>query len=345
MSAPRVLLVDDQREISRMLRSSLELSDREYTVVDVPSGEEALLEISRGPVDLVVADMRLPGISGLELVSKVRQLNPDAHAIMITGHPTVEVRAQAEAMGVVAFLSKPVSPNRFLEAVERAVSPGDSAASPVVISDDRKPRVAERMETALGELGAQAVLLVDDRWRVSMQAGTATLQDLEETLPSLMAAFTAGLKASNLLGATAPENLQYFDGESHELYLTNVGASYALLMVFQGGQEAGQLGSVVLYGRRAADDILALIQPSRSAEKRREDEPPQMTWDEYDTQAPPASKKTEATEADQADLPLPNAGEKVEGAEGGGGRILTYQEAREMGLLSDEQEGDAEGAS
>ena len=72
MADPRVLLVDDQRQVTRMLRSSLELSGRSYDILDVASAEEALREMERGPVDLVVTDLRLPEMSGLELIARIR---------------------------------------------------------------------------------------------------------------------------------------------------------------------------------------------------------------------------------------------------------------------------------
>ena len=122
MAVPRVLLVDDQRQVTRMLRTSLELSGRAYDIVDVRSAEEALGEMDRGPVDLVVTDLRLPEMSGLELIARIRQTHPGMRAILVTGQPTRQVEAQARALGVVAFIPKPVSTTLFLKAVDRALT-------------------------------------------------------------------------------------------------------------------------------------------------------------------------------------------------------------------------------
>jgi len=80
-----------------MLRTSLELSGRPYDITVVASAEEALLELQHGPIDMVVTDLRLPGMSGLELLARIRQTNPKLRAILITGQPTNDVRAQAQA--------------------------------------------------------------------------------------------------------------------------------------------------------------------------------------------------------------------------------------------------------
>ena len=83
MSAPSILLVDDQRDIVRLLHSTLQTLGHQLDIIDAPSGEEALLEASRKKVDLLVADYLLPGISGVELMRKVRARNPELKVIFI----------------------------------------------------------------------------------------------------------------------------------------------------------------------------------------------------------------------------------------------------------------------
>ena len=68
MSVPRILLVDDQRDILKLLHSTLDTLAHELEIIEAPSGEEALLETTREKIDLLVADYRLPGITGVELL-------------------------------------------------------------------------------------------------------------------------------------------------------------------------------------------------------------------------------------------------------------------------------------
>ena len=85
MPVPRILLVDDQRDILKLLHSTLNTLAHEMDIFEAPSGEEALLEASRNKVDLLVADYRLPGITGVELMHKIRAKYPDVRIILITG--------------------------------------------------------------------------------------------------------------------------------------------------------------------------------------------------------------------------------------------------------------------
>ena len=363
MNIPRILLVDDQREVSRMLRSSLELSGRNYVVVDVPSGEEALLELGRGPVDLLVTDLRLPGISGLELVEKVRQLNPDAHAILITGHPSEDARSRADDLGVVAFLQKPIGTSVFLEAVDHAFKLGGPAGSPIHVHAEAKPRIAAHLDAVQRELGADATLLIDYRSNIIVQVGDPMDISLQASLPSLMAAFSAGLKVSNLAGALLPSNLQYFDGDTHDLYLTNVGAFYALLFVFSGKQGGGKMGSVVHYGRRAAEDLMDILSDLGEAPAvefdQDEEQVPMVEWVEHSSQSSAQAEEEGADSTEEEgqrppqidqDLDITEQDVKREDAEQfwdeaisdspvlkqPEGDFLTYEEARDKGLLADQ---------
>ncbi len=346
MSAPRILLVDDQRSDSRSYRSRLELSGRAYTVIDVPSGEEALLELNRSSIDLVITGLRLPGISGLELLEKVRQLSPKARALVITAHPSKEARARAEELGVVAFLEKPLETSPFLEAVERALELSVEAGAPVQVLEEEKPRMAERLIQLRRELGADATYLLDDQGRIVVRAGDLTDLDLEAAVHSLMSAFSAGLKVSSLLGSLLPANFQYFDGDSHDIYLTNIGAFYALLIAYRGRQAAGQMGSVVHYGSRAANDLLAALSSMGVVEQEvleESNEPgeensavvvDEQTQIAFEVDAADLEAAAEQLEHEEVDSYWEDAAQST--PRGGEGDALTFEQARKLGLLGDE---------
>jgi CheY-like chemotaxis protein len=342
VSTARILLVDDQRQVSRMLRSSLEFSGREYVVVDVPTGEEALEELARGPVNLLVADLKLPGISGLELIKKARELNPHVRTILITGHPSPEVRAKADELGVVAFMPKPIRTSYFLEAVERALFLSESSESPIKVYDDGMQRLVERLKVMQGELGADAVLLLDDRGHIVARSDQGIDLNLDRALPALMTAFRAGLKVSGLLESLLPTNFQYFDGDSHDIYLTNVGAFYGLLIIYRGKQEAGQMGTVVHYGRRAVNELLEYLSIVGAAgtsrgimvEKMWEEEPLEEAASEIDLDA-----ITKDTDEEEADAFWEEAVSDPTGYTSPEGEALTYEQAKKLGLIPESNEG------
>jgi CheY-like chemotaxis protein len=113
----RVLIVDDSLELGRWLQTALTQLDAQIQATVYPSGEEALLESSRRPIDVLVTDIRLAGMSGLELVRKIRKRYPGIRVIVITGMQDMSVEKQAKELGIDAFFRKPMNIPSFLDAV------------------------------------------------------------------------------------------------------------------------------------------------------------------------------------------------------------------------------------
>ena len=115
----RVLVVDDSPIICRVVR--LELSARGADVTCCESGSEALAVIAANdPFDVVVSDITMPDISGIELLRSVRARDIDLPVILMTGRPEVETAAQAVELGAARYLAKPVDPERLWEVVADA---------------------------------------------------------------------------------------------------------------------------------------------------------------------------------------------------------------------------------
>jgi CheY-like chemotaxis protein len=254
MPAKRILLVDDQREITRLLRSALETLGRGDVIVETPSGEEALLEIGRGGADLCVIDVRLPGISGLDVVRRLRRTSSRAPVILISGLPDPQMENEARSLGVLAFMRKPININAFLPVAQRALEEGPSAAGPV--AEDDQPAVAQRLSNLRSDLGANAIFLVDMQGRITHRAGDITRIDLDPVMGEVVTVMTASLRASGLLGGLIPSNVHFFDGDDYDVYAANVGQYYSLVVIFDGERGAGQMGPVMRYGRQCADDLL-----------------------------------------------------------------------------------------
>lgn len=338
-----------------MLRSSIELSGWECVVVDAPSGEEALLELGRGPIDLLVADIKLPGISGVELVKAVRQLNPEARAILITGEPTDEIRKQAAELGVIALLPKPIGTSLFLEAVAMALRERGEGSAKSTLSERAIEAIRVRLETLRGKLDAAGTALIDEYGRQVVRVGEAEGLDLDAAIPSLLAAASAGLKVSQLIGGLLPNHWHAFQGGEHSLFLFNIGAYYNLVIITrtQAGRE--RLEGILKRGEETADELLDLlssfgaIQTPRPEEAAADAEARQShvgEWtvvepnhhDETNEELKEEAKKIKKKDADSFwdEAAAPPAPPK--NAEGD---ILTYEEARKQGLLKEEAKKDS----
>jgi DNA-binding NtrC family response regulator len=115
----RVLVVDDEESLRRVLQVQLE--QRGYEVTTASSAEEALVQMSKTALELVITDLRMPGKSGVDLLKEVRQLYPGTQVIMLTAFGTVENAVEAMQAGAYHYVTKPVHFNELAIVVDRAL--------------------------------------------------------------------------------------------------------------------------------------------------------------------------------------------------------------------------------
>ncbi|HRP07621.1 MAG TPA: sigma-54 dependent transcriptional regulator [Gemmatimonadales bacterium] len=115
----RILVVDDERSIREILVQVLGYEG--YQVEAAGSGGEALHIYRQQPFDLVILDVKMQGIDGLDTLAQLRQLDPEARVVMISGHGTISTAVQAVKDGAFDFLEKPLDSDRLLVTVQRAM--------------------------------------------------------------------------------------------------------------------------------------------------------------------------------------------------------------------------------
>ena len=117
--APRVLVADDEESIRELLARTLALA--EYDVETVGDARAALDRLRMADYDLLIADLRMPGMDGLLLVREARRMHPTLSVIIITGYSTEASAIEAVNLGVVGYLVKPFRVPQVLSAVARAL--------------------------------------------------------------------------------------------------------------------------------------------------------------------------------------------------------------------------------
>ncbi|MBI5516548.1 MAG: sigma-54-dependent Fis family transcriptional regulator [Deltaproteobacteria bacterium] len=119
MSPARILVVDDDRALARFMVEVL--SDAHHEVASVQSATEALSWLEGERVELVVTDLRMPGLSGLELIDRMRQDHAGVAVLAVTAYGSIETAVQAIRRGASDYLTKPFEPDALLLAVDRCV--------------------------------------------------------------------------------------------------------------------------------------------------------------------------------------------------------------------------------
>ncbi|MEX2380614.1 MAG: sigma-54 dependent transcriptional regulator [Vicingaceae bacterium] len=114
-----LLIIDDERPIRSTLREILEYE--KYKVSDAENGEEGLKLIEKEKFDLVLCDIKMPKMDGIEVLEKVMEKQSDLPVVMISGHGTIETAVEAIKMGAFDFIAKPLDLNRLLVTVRNAL--------------------------------------------------------------------------------------------------------------------------------------------------------------------------------------------------------------------------------
>jgi DNA-binding NtrC family response regulator len=115
----KILIVDDESAIRNSFRDILEFE--KYSVEESPDGLDALVKLKQDQFDVIIMDIKMPKMDGLEALERVQLLSPDTPVIMISGHADIDTAVEAVKKGAFDFVSKPLDLNRMLITVRNAM--------------------------------------------------------------------------------------------------------------------------------------------------------------------------------------------------------------------------------
>ncbi len=119
MKEKSVLIVDDEKNIRLTLSQALEALEVETDTA--ANGEEALAKLKEKEFGLILLDLKMPGMDGMEVLRRVREIRPDIRVIIITAYGTIESAVEAMKLGAVDFIQKPFSPDEIRGLVSRVM--------------------------------------------------------------------------------------------------------------------------------------------------------------------------------------------------------------------------------
>jgi DNA-binding NtrC family response regulator len=241
---PTVLVVDDEANIRRALR--MVLDPEGYAVVEAESAEKALEVLAAEPVDLALFDIKLPGMDGLTLLSRARELWRDLPVIVISGHADTSDVVDAVKRGAADFLSKPVDRDRVLVSVRNALSRrtleekvqslsarerrfademlGESPAMRKLREDIAKVAPTSGRVLILGESGTGKELIAAELHRLSRRASGPFVKVNCAAIPAeLIESELFGHEKGSFSGAAARRRGQFEVAHGGTLFLDEIG--------------------------------------------------------------------------------------------------------------------------
>src|ERR1700737_1849871 len=139
-----ILIIDDEKAIRKTLSEIL--SYKGYKIDEAGDGEEGLKKVKEKEYDVILCDIKMPKIDGIEFLEKAKETNPDIPIIMISGHGTIETAVEAVKKGAYDYISKPPDLNRLLITIRNAMDKTTLVAETKVLK-----RKVSRVQDMIGE--------------------------------------------------------------------------------------------------------------------------------------------------------------------------------------------------
>ena len=270
-AAGSVLVVDDAPQICKALSDVLTASG--YSVRTAPSGERALQIMESSEFDLIITDLKMSGMSGMDLIARVKERAPHLSIVILSGYGDMDDVIKAMRVGITDYLKKPFSIDEVLDVVKRevkksqaraaAVTPAAPSASAEARPDARPARVyifsrpdLDKIEVSLSKLRAQtaaeSVLLLEEAGYVIAAKGMVADTDVQALSSLIVGGRSMSNQLATLLGEGDGFAMNYLEGQRVSVYTTGLGQGLFLVIVVPKGTKQGV---VWLYAKEAAAEI------------------------------------------------------------------------------------------
>ncbi len=260
MSEKHILVVDDEPKLAFFLGKALEQSNQDCRVSVANSGEEALRVVSEeSPVNLLITDLRMPGINGLELMNSVRQKSPDTRLILMTAFGSAEVEETIQKFQVSRYLTKPFHLRDLLVATKKILADLDvSQGGELAVSEPQFEAMSDALSDLRQSTGLECALLADPIGQVLLTDGSVPDVPISTLLALFAGSFATDAEVARHLKDSTPRSLRYYEGKRYEMYMINVGTALLLLLIGVRTSRS-RLGTVWHYSQRTAETLEKLV--------------------------------------------------------------------------------------
>jgi CheY-like chemotaxis protein/predicted regulator of Ras-like GTPase activity (Roadblock/LC7/MglB family) len=265
----RVLIVEDEPGLAMTLAASIRQASRNaYEVLVCNNPQEALANLTTTIYDLVISDLRLPGISGLELIGRVKQKSPGTHTILMTGYGSQDVEIKAKAI-TDAYLTKPFDLPNVLALIQNILSPGteQKPKTDVLLVENSLSAARKIMDELRFETKSPYAMLFYMHSPTIIDSGETGAVDKTILNASLLSSMTASNELAQAFNAKRAFDMHYYDGDRYEIHLRKVNAEIVLALLIDLRETQMQIGGIRLYLKRAVESIRQISDQLLAAEK------------------------------------------------------------------------------
>jgi CheY-like chemotaxis protein/predicted regulator of Ras-like GTPase activity (Roadblock/LC7/MglB family) len=255
MSGARILVVDDEGPTRDFIVEGLNALGITDNALGVASAEDALAAAAEQPPEVVISDIRMTGLNGLDLARYLHQNHPDTKVILVTGYSTRDIERTASALAVDALLRKPFGLDALGEAVRAALRRSHSAGNGSGLSPAKTELVMRQIEILKRDVGAQWIGLLDHEGNIVLTDGLA--ENMDEPLTQIVSQGWA--KMMTLISGQIGACFLYVEGQPHDIYLSSVDNRYCLTFIYDRRWQTNRIGAVWLTAKHSVEEIARLL--------------------------------------------------------------------------------------
>ncbi len=262
MSSARILVVDDEPHTRTFICDGLSALGIADDAQSVSTADEALAEISRHAPDLVITDVRMPGLNGLDLARYLRQTYPQTKVIVVTGYSTRDIEKTAQALSVTALLKKPFGLDTLGEIVRKTLGNGHQGNKSL---SEIAPLSMEPLERQVSILKRDTGALWVGLYNAAGQLVTHTGfdDDLDRTLDQILLSSWPS-QIAQFADRGGPCFL-FIDRQPYDIYLSSVGRDHCVTLIYDRRWQTNRMGTVWLTARQSAQEMVRLLAPTKSS--------------------------------------------------------------------------------
>jgi len=254
---PRVLVVDDELTFSTAIADTLHSLDEGFVVDTVDNGSLAWDKLQKIVYELVITDLRMPQVDGLELVEKIRSSGINTPMILMTAYGSATVEAKAKQLNVARYLPKPIDIDELIEATREVLSL--NSASKVSSEDDLQERmesVSNKLETLRQEISAHCIILANSEGQPITYAGYVEEFDVPISTALIAAGHSTFFELARSMSEDSVFNLMYNEGTKWNTFSTSVCKDLFMVIVFERQRAQTPIGMVWFSAKRTIAELL-----------------------------------------------------------------------------------------
>lgn len=278
---PRIVVADASGDVARIVRGAMALLNRQFILIEVPTSDDALAEVSRTPIDLLVTAYRTPGaMHGIDLALQVRHESLSTPVIVLAEKDDPQIEPKVLEQATFQYFMRPVA-EPFLTGLRVALDGEASVAAqavPIAVESDFGPlpdldirKVRSIVVNLIRDVGAMGIIVADRSGRVLVDEGATGYIDREMMAAIVGPMFARVANVAPLLGGRT-WTMHYYNGERLDVYALALGIHYVMFLVFEANHRA--MAAVMLYGRQTAHRIIETLGAGAYEIRRPEPLPP-----------------------------------------------------------------------